>query len=118
MVIMADGNSTGGLNIPGSARRKKAYSVSLHENNFDISEVPCLQEEVVSLEGDESVLPVADSKCHSCGQILPLRAFKENDVDQSRTLVSSDSPLHLHSNRISPPAERQPVATSRLAYLP
>ncbi len=104
---MADGNLTaGGLTIPGSAsRRKKAYSVSLHENNFDISEVPCSQEEILSLDGDRnltqhdhSLTPVAD-KCHSCGQNLP----QINDL--RRTPVSNNSP-NSHCNK-NTPVDRQ-----------
>lgn len=113
---MADANSTTGLSIPGSARRKKAYSVSLHENNFDISEVPCMQDEVVSLEGDGNLSTIGD-KCNSCGQNIPPKVLKDNDAALGRTPVSN-SPVDFNSSRIGTPAELQPVSTaSRFIYL-
>ncbi|KAI9564394.1 hypothetical protein GHT06_008133 [Daphnia sinensis] len=111
---MVDANSAGGLSIPGSAqRRKKAYSVSLHENNFDISEVPCLQEVSSSNDGG-TLTPVAD-KCFNCGQNLPSSACTENDVRQSRTPITNHSPISQNIKR-NPVTELQPVATSHLEY--
>ena len=90
---MADANSTGGLSIPGSAhRRKKAFSVSVRENNFDISEVPC-SEEIISLDSDRNLTPVAD-KCFSCGQIVPNKVLNESTVGQIRTPIINHSPNH------------------------
>lgn len=112
---MVDANSAGGLSIPGSTqRRKKAYSVSLHENNFDISEVPCL-EEVSSSNDGGTLTPVAD-KCINCGQNIPPSACKENDVRQSRPPITNHSPRSQNIKRI-PGTELQPVATSQLVYV-
>lgn len=86
---MADANSQG-LSIPGSLRKKKAFSVSLRENNFDISEVPCMQDEHSSLESDRSPTPVAD-KCYTCGQNLPSKASRESYPAQSSNLGAANN---------------------------
>ncbi len=113
---MADTNLSGALSIPGSAqRRKKAFSVSLRENNFDISEVPCLEEEIISLDNERNLTPVAD-KCYSCGQTLPYKAPNEKDVSQSRTPVNSCSPSN-HSLNKNSRTELQPLTTSQLVYI-
>ncbi|XP_046439387.1 zinc transporter 2-like [Daphnia pulex] len=112
---MADSNLSGGLSIPGSAqRRKKAFSVSLRENDFDISEVPCLEEEIISLDNDRNLTPVAD-KCYSCGQTLPYKAPNERDVSQSRTPINNCSPKN-HSLIKNSRTELQPHTTSHLDY--
>ncbi len=70
---MADENSSAGLSIPGSSRKKKTtYSVSLRENNFDISEVFCEDDdhEVVEESSKQHRTPARD-KCQTCGQRLP-----------------------------------------------
>ena len=59
-----------GFSIPGSAtRRLKAYSVSLREKNFDISEVPVTDD---SENFDDFISKAAKNKCVSCGQIMPV----------------------------------------------
>jgi|688.fasta_scaffold442230_2 hypothetical protein len=96
---MADANSTGGLSIPGSAqRRKKAFSVSVRENNFDISEVPCSEEEIISLDSDRNLTPVAD-KCFSCGQTVPNKVPNESTVGQIRTPIINHSPNNHNLNK-------------------
>jgi len=111
---MADSNLSGGLSIPGSAqRRKKAFSVSLRENNFDISEVPCLEEEIISLDNDR-ITPVAD-RCSSCGQTVPYKVPNEKDVGLSRTPVNNHSPNNCSLNKNSR-TELQPLTTSQLVY--
>lgn len=110
---MADANSTGGLSIPGSAqRRKKAFSVSVRENDFDISEVPCSEEEIIPSDSDRNLTPVAD-KCFSCGQTIPHKVPIENDVGQSRTPINNHSPNNHNFNKILR-TELQPLATSQL----
>lgn len=112
---MADLNSPSGLSIPGSGqRRKKAYSVSLHENNFDISEVPCLQE-AHSPNDDGNLAPVAD-RCFTCGQNIPTSACNENGVRQSRNPGNSNNQINekIKKNVVT---ELQPVATSQLVCI-
>lgn len=114
---MADSNLSGGLSIPGSAqRRKKAFSVSLRENDFDISEVPCLEEEIISLDNDRNLTPVAD-KCYSCGQTLPCKASNERDVSQSRTPIINNCSPNNHSLIKNSRTELQPHTTSQLVYI-
>ena len=108
---MAEANLTGGLVIPGSApRRKKAYSVSLHENNFDISEVPCsAQEEIPSLDGDrtQNDTNLTSEKCYSCGQILPPR------IKIPVTNNSTDN----QSNKDIPVARQPPRLDNTISHL-
>jgi hypothetical protein len=59
-----------GFSIPGSAtRRLKAYSVSLREKNFDISEVPVTDD---GENVDADFIKTAKDKCLSCGQKVPV----------------------------------------------
>ena len=84
--MATNSNLKGGLSIPGSSRKKKAYSVSLHDNTFDISELPCAQDDVLSLEGD-SQTPLVAGTCKTCGQSLP----PKNVRDSNRDLTTSSS---------------------------
>jgi hypothetical protein len=60
-----------GFSIPGSAtRRLKAYSVSLREKNFDISEVP-VTDDGENVDAD-FISKTAKDKCLSCGQKVPV----------------------------------------------
>jgi hypothetical protein len=113
---MADTNLTGGLSIPGSAqRRKKAFSVSVRENNFDISEVPCPEEEIISVDSDRNLTPVAD-KCFSCGQTVTHKVPNESYVGQSRTPVNNHSPNNHNFNK-NLRTELQPLTTTQLVYI-
>jgi len=65
---MADSNSPVEVSIPGSGqRRTKTYSVSLHENTFDISEVSA---DIDVASDDEEKKAQLKQKCQTCGQLL------------------------------------------------
>ena len=58
-----------GISIPVSAARR-TYSVSLHDNIFDVSELPIT---TGSNRGNDADQPDSKSSlnCPSCGQVLP-----------------------------------------------
>lgn len=88
---MADENSSAGLSIPGSARKKKAtYSVSLRENNFDISEVYCEDDDEVVEESSSKHRTPARDKCQTCGQRLP---GAKNRTPVKLTINEETSPI-------------------------
>ena len=80
-----------GLSIPGSATRKKAYSVSLREKDFDISEVPVLQDDGESVE--DYIRTASKEKCLACGQKLSANTSKHssNEKCESKAKTSGES---------------------------
>lgn len=102
---MAEARSPAGLSIPGSARRKKTYSVSLRDKNLDISEVPL---DLSCEEDGDNSNPISNrEKCLSCGQRLPLRSA---GVDA--TIINEHSPASQLSHSL--PAEFQNRYGNRL----
>jgi len=103
--IMADSNLPAGVSIPGSGQRKlKTYSVSLHENTFDISEVPAATDALSDEEGKQAQ---SKQKCQTCGQALIPKKYesfsfhgssrKHNDRNP-KSQISSSLPTENQGN--------------------
>jgi hypothetical protein len=72
---MADSNSPTGVSIPQSSirTRAKAFSVSLHDNMFDVSEVSVedINSQACSEDVNDCGKDRAGQTCPSCGQTVP-----------------------------------------------